>query len=77
MVGVGEQRVDGGHAAQAAVVPFGDDGVFGTQDAAADAVQLVAVEHELRIVEDERAEHDEEDCEKERGHGHGENGLLV
>ena len=38
VVGVGEQGVDGGDAAEAAVVPFRDDGVLRTDNAAAQTV---------------------------------------
>ena len=77
VVGVGEQRVDGGYPSQAAVVPFGDDWVFGAQYAAADAIQLVAVEHQLRVVKDESAENDKENGYEERGCCRKENGLFV
>ena len=36
MVGVGEQGVDRGHAAQAGIIPFREHGTFGTQYAATD-----------------------------------------
>ena len=67
MVGVAEQGVDGGNATQAAVVPFREHDVFGAEDSATDAVQLVAVEHELVRVEREVPEDNHEDCEEEHG----------
>ena len=77
MVGVGEQGVDRGHAAQAGIVPFGEHGTFGTQNAATDTVQLVAVEHELVRVKREIAEHDQQDSKENGGKRHKESRLLV
>ena len=51
VVGIAEQGVDSRNATEAAVVPFCHDDVLGAQDAAADTVQLVAVEHQLAGVE--------------------------
>ena len=77
VVSVGEQGVDGRHAAQAGIVPFGEYGTFGTQNAATDTVQLVAVEHELVRVEREIAEHDQQNSKENGGKRHEKCGFLI
>ena len=77
MVGVGEQGVDGRHAAQAGIVPFREYGTFGAQNAATDTVQLVAVEHELVRVEGEIAKHDQQDSKENGGNRHEKCGFLI
>ena len=77
VVGVGEQSIHRRDATEAAIVPFREDDVKGAQDAAADAVQLVAVEHELTGIECEIAEDYQQNCKENCGHGHKESGLLV
>ena len=77
MVGVGEQGVDRRHASQAGIVPFREHGTFGTQNAATDTVQLVAVEHELVAVERKVAEHDQQNSKENGGKRHEKCGFLV
>ena len=77
MVGVREERVDCRDAAEAAVVPFREDDVERAQNAATDAVQLVAVEHELIGIECEIAKNNHQNREENCGHGHKKCGLLV
>ena len=74
---IGEQSVDCRNAAKTAVVPFCEDNVKGAQNAAADAVQLVAVEHELAGVECEIAENNQQNREENCGHCHKKCRLLV
>ena len=77
MVGVGKQRVHRRDAAQTAVIPFREDDVPSAQNAAADAVQLVAVEHELAGIECEIAENNQQNREENSGHCRKECGFLV
>ena len=77
MVGIGEQSVHRRYTTEAAVVPFGKEYVKGAQNAAADTVQLVAVEHELTGIECEIAEYNQQNRKENCGHCHKESGFLI
>ena len=47
------------------------------QNAAADTVQLVAVEHELTCIECEIAENNQQNRKENCGHGHKKSGFLI
>ncbi len=77
VVSVGKERVKSRDTAKAAIVPFREDDVERAQNAAADAVQLVAVEHELTGIECEIAEDEQQNRKENCGHSHKECGFLV
>ena len=77
MVDIGEKGVDGRNAAQAGIVPFRDDGIFGTEDSAADAVQLVAVQHQGVRIEGEFPKDNEKNAQKHCGGDRKKQGFLV
>ena len=77
VVSVGEERVDCRDASQTAVVPFRENHVKGAQNAATDAVQLVAVEHELTGIECEIAENNQQNRKENCGHCRKKSGFLV
>ena len=77
VVSIGEQSVHCRDSAQTAIVPFRENHVECAQNAAADAVQLVAVEHELAGIECEIAENNQQNREENCGHGHKESWLLI
>ena len=70
VVSIGKERVNRRDTAKAAIVPFREDDVERAQNAAADAVQLVAVEHELTGIESEIAEYEQQNRKENCGHCH-------
>ena len=77
VVSIGKERVNRRDTAKAAIVPFREDDVECAQNAAADAVQLVAVEHELTGIECEIAEDEQQNRKENCGHSHKECRFLV
>ena len=77
VVSIGKEGVHCRDAAEAAIVPFRENHVKGAQNAAADAVQLVAVEHELIGIECEIAENNQQNRKENCGHGRKKSGFLV
>jgi len=77
VVSVGKERVKSRDTAKAAIVPFREDDVERAQNAAANAVQLVAVEHELTGIECEIAEDKQQNRKENCGHCHKECGFLI
>ena len=77
MISVCEESVNRRDAAEAAIVPFREEYIECTQNATSDAVQLVAVEHELTGIEREIAENNQQNRKEKCGHGHKKCRFLV